>query len=278
MYIIEKIKNKYVILVILFFLGLGYVSAYYIQDQKISGIIIENNSTINTYNKLVNELNKTVNIMNDELDALEIKMFELETKLTQKNNEYDALVDKNGQLNNSYSSLLNEYYEMNASIMVEREFFLNRTSVSDDGIRVFFNGISFEYPKTFVTSLSGLYESVPNNNSGLFTGTSYDEDTIITISWNYIENAPDINATLRNAYESIKKDVKKIGTNNSLVKDDIIIRYVNYTVSFDGETKYMLISSWYMRNSSHHYLCVVQRDENNVIEIFKDLMKSFYEL
>jgi chromosome segregation ATPase len=246
------------------------------QNQKISDIMTENNLTISTLNKKIRELNDTVNNLNTELENLSGEIIELENDLTQNIREYDVLYEKYVQLNQKYYDLLHDYRVMNTSYMREHEIFLNKTRVNENSIRIFFNHITFEYPQDLVTSLDGLYESVPTNHSGLFTGTSYDETTIITLSWNYVENMPDLNATIKSAYESIKKDVEKIGLNGSLNKEDFKILYVNYTITVDRETKYMLISTWYLKNASHHYLCIIQQEENIVIDTLKDLMSSFY--
>ena len=278
MFFQNNIKNIFLILVIiLVFSGLGFYVAYFIQGEQMAEIVAENNSTIN---RLSSEISYLRNIFNDlviQYDKIEKQINELQTESMQKNYEYEDLSQKYAQLNNSYQSLLNDYMALNSSSVLERETFINKTRVSENHVRIFFNNISFEYPQDVVVSLDGPYESLPTNCSRLFKGTTHDGKTIITLSWSHLEDEPDLNATLIDACGSIEYIVNKTGPNNTLIKDDYRIRYTNCTLLVDGEMRYVLISTWYLSSTSHHYLCVVQQDENTVVDTFMELIARFYQ-
>ena len=278
MFFQDNAKNIFLILVIiLVFSGLGFYAAYLIQDEKMTEIVAENDSTVN---RLSSEVSYLRNIFNDlviQYEKIEKQINELQNESTQQNQEYEDLSQKYAQLNTSYQSLLNDYRALNSSNALERETFHNKTRVSENHVRIFFNNVSFEYPQDVVVSLDGPHESLPTNCSQLFTGTSNDGKTIITLSWSRVEDEPDLNATLRDAYGSIEDYVNKTGLNNNLIKDGYKVRYTNCTLLVGGETRYVLISTWYLSDTSNHYMCVVQQDEDTVVDIFMELMASFYQ-
>jgi hypothetical protein len=278
MFFQDSVKNIFLILVIvLVFSGLGYYAAYLMQDSKMTEIMTENNSTINRLSSEVTYLRNMFNDLVIQYEKIEDQMDELQSESTQQNQEYEDLFQKYAQLNTSYQSLLNDYRALNSSNALERETFHNRTRVSENHVRVFFNNVSFEYPQDMVVSLDGPHESIPTNCSRLIMGATHDGKTTVTLSWSHVEDEPDLNATLRDACGSIEDYVNKTGLNNTLIKDDIRMRYINCTLLVGGETRYVLISTWYLSDTSNHYLCVVQQDEDTVVDTFMELMASFYQ-
>jgi hypothetical protein len=278
MFFQDNVKNIFLILVIiLVFSGLGYYAAYLMQDSKMTEIVAENNSTINRLSSEVTYLRNMFNDLVIQYEKIEKQINELQSESTQQNQEYEDLSQRYAQLNSSYQSLLIDYRALNSSSVLEREAFHNKTRVSENHVRLFFNNVSFEYPQDMVVSLDGPHESLPTDCSRLFKGTSNDGKTIITLSWSRVEDEPDLNDTLRDAYHSIEIIMNKTGLNNTLIKDDIRIRYINCTYLVGGEARYVLISTWYLSGTSSQYLCVVQQDEDAVVDTFMELMDSFYQ-
>jgi len=277
MFFQDSVKNIFLILVIiLVFSGLGYYAAYLIQDGKMTEIMTENNSTINRLSSEVTYLRNMFNDLVIQYEKIEKQIDELQSESTQRNQEYEGLFQKYTQLNSSYQSLLNDYWALNSSSVLERETFRNKTRVSENHVRVFFNNVSFEYPQDALVSLDGPHEDVPTNCSQLFAGAASEGVTTITLIWGRVEGEPDLNATLRDACGSIVY-VNVTGVNKTLIRDSFRLLYTNFTVLVDGETSYALISTWYLSGTSSHYLCVVRQGEDAVLDTFMELMDSFYQ-
>jgi hypothetical protein len=277
MFFQDSVKNIFLILVIiLVFSGLGYYAAHLMDDDKMAEIVAENNSTIN---RLSSEVSYLRNIFNDlviQYEKIEDQMDELQSESIQRNQEYEGLSQKYAQLNTSYHDLLNDYRALNSSSVLERETFRNKTSVSENHVRVFFNNVSFEYPQDALVSLDGPHDGVPTNCSRIFAGAASEGVTTITLIWGRVEGEPDLNATLRDACGSIVY-VNVTGVSKTLISDGFRVLYTNFTVLVDGETSYALISTWYLSGSSSQYLYVVRQSEDTVVDTFMELMDSFYE-
>ncbi len=278
MFFQDNIKNIFLILVvILVFSGLGFYAAYFLQDEKMKEMVAENDSTVNRLSSEVSYLRNMFNDLVIQYEKIEKQVNELQSESTQQDYEYGDLSQKYAQLNSSYRGLLNDYRALNSSSALERETFHDKTRVSKNHVRVFFNNVSFEYPQDMAVSLDGPHESLPTNCSRLFAGEPNDGKTVVTLSWSHVEGEPDLNATLRDACSSIGIYLNKTSLDTTLIIDDYEVRYTNCTLLVGGETEYALISTWYLSRTSYHYLCVVQQDENTVVDTFMELMAGFYQ-
>ena len=276
MFFQDGIKNIFLILVIiLVFSGLGFYAAYYLQDERMKEIAKENDSTINS---LSNEVVYLRNVFNDLLiqyEKIKEQVDELQEEAAQQSTENEHLSQMYTQLNSSHQSLLGDYRALNSSYMSEKEVFRDMTTVHEDYIRVYFNSVSLEYPQDMAVMLDGPHESVPTNCLRFITGWPQDGKTTATLIWSRVEDEPDLNATLRDARNSISIYLNKTSLNHTLVKDDYKVLYANFTLLMDKEMRYMLISTWYLSDTGHHYLCVVQNDENTVVDAFTELVARF---
>ena len=264
-------------MIILIFSGLGFYAAYFLQDERMKEIAEENDSTVN---RLSSEVTYLRNIFNDlviQSELIEKQVSELQSASVQQDIEYDDLSQKYDQLNSSYQGLLNDYRALDSSYLLERETFHNKTRVSKSHIRVFFNNVSFEYPLDMMVSLDGPHESLPTNSMQPLAGTPNDGKTVVTLSWSHVEDEPDLNATLRAVCGSISIYLNKTSMDTVVIIDDYEIRYTTCTLLVGKETEYALISTWYLSSTSYQYLCVVQQDENTVVDIFLELMAHFYQ-
>lgn len=271
----DNIKNVFLILlIIIIFTGVGFYSAYIIQDEKMTELVKKNNSTINSLNSQVSYLRNIFGDLVIQYEKLEQEMEESENTYMQKDLKYEELSEKYSQLDDSYQSLSQDYADLYSSIVLEREVFLNKTKVAENSVKLFFNNISFECPQGVVFSVNDL---VNMNLTEILTGNSCKEKKVITLFWRYEEDEPDLNATLKEAYGSDEKYVKGTSSNNTLVKGDYTIRYINFTAIVDEETRYVLISTWYMADTSHQYLCVVQDNENTVVATYREMMMNWYQ-
>ena len=271
----DSLKNIFLILVIIIvFSGLGFYAAYFLQDGRIEEMAAKDKSTIDRLN---NEVLYLRNIFNDlviQYEIIDTQINELQDESAQQGNEYGNLSLRYVQLNNSYQGLLNDYDALNFSYSIEKEAYREKTRVRGDSVRVFFNNVSLEHPLESVVSLDGPHVFLPTNCSRLLGGAAREKMTI-TLSWSHVEEEPDLNATLIEAQASIESHVNETGSSRTLVKDGYRILYANFTVLVDGETEYVLISTWYLSGASHHYLCVVQPGEDTVVEAFTELIASF---
>ena len=273
MFFQDNIKNIFLILlVIIIFSGLGFYSAYVIQDEKIAKLTGEKSSTINRLNSEVSYLRNIFGDLLIEYEELEKEMRMYENDYMQKSVEYKDLSEKYAQLDYNYTSLLTEYADLNSSIVLERESLLNKTRVGDNNIKIFFNNVSFECPQEVIVTVNAF---VNTNITDMLTGNPCNEKTFITLSCNYSLDEPNLNATLKEAYRSVEKYVNGTGLNNTMIKDDYKIRYTNFSAILYGEQRYVLVSTWYNANTSHQYLCVVQQEESTVVATFSEMMASF---
>lgn len=267
----DNIKNmSLILLVIIVFSGVGFYSAYVIQDEKITRLTGEKDSTID---RLSSEVSYLRNIWGDliaEYEEMEIEMRRYEDDYMQKSVEYTDLSEKYSQLDEDYTRLLQEYADLNSSYVLERETLVNRTRVGDEKFKIFFNDLSLEYHQDVIVSINTVIDT---DMAGILTGHPFSEKTVISIGWNYTEE-PDLNATLKEAYASIEQYVNATSLNNTMMKDDYEILYVNFTSIVDGKLWYALVSTWYDAGTSRQYLCVVRQEEANVVATFSELMAS----
>ena len=272
----DNLKNIALILVVIVvFSGVGFYTAFNMQENKITGIVAENNSTVI---RLSSEVVYLRNVFNDLLlqyEEMEDQVDELRDEAAQQSAEYEHLSQMYTQLNSSHYGLLDDYRALNSSYVLEKEVFQNKTTMQKDYIRVYLNNVSLEYHQDTVVSLDGPHESVPTNCSQLIAEWPQDGRTTVTLSWSHVEDEPDLNATLTDARGSIGFYVNKTSLNHTLVKDDYRVLYYNFTIEMGEEMRYMLISTWYMSDTGHQYLCVVQQDEDTVVEAFLELMARF---
>jgi hypothetical protein len=272
----DSLKNVLLILVVIVvFSGVGFYTAFYMQEDKITGIVSEKNSTVTRLSSEVVYLRNVFDDLLVQYERLEDQVEELRDEAAQQSAEYERLSQMYAQLNGSHQGLLDDYRALNSSYVHETEAFLNKTTMQKDYIRVYLNNVSLEYHQDTAVSLDGPHESVPTNCSQLITGWPQDGRTTVTLSWSHVEDEPDLNATLTDARGSIELYVNKTSLNHTLVKDDYRVLYYNFTIEMGQEMRYMLISTWYMSDTGHQYLCVVQQDEDTVVEAFLELMARF---
>jgi hypothetical protein len=272
----DSLKNVLLILVVIVvFSGVGFYTAFYMQEDKITGIVSEKNSTVTRLSSEVVYLRNVFDDLLVQYERLEDQVEELRDEAAQQSAEYERLSQMYAQLNGSHQGLLDDYRALNASYVHETEAFLNKTTMQKDYIRVYLNNVSLEYHQDTAVSLDGPHVSVPTNCSQLITGWPQDGRTTVTLSWSHVEDEPDLNATLTDARGSIELYVNKTSLNHTLVKDDYRVLYYNFTIEMGQEMRYMLISTWYMSDTGHQYLCVVQQDEDTVVDAFLELMARF---
>ena len=271
----DSLKNISIILVIIIvFSGLGFYAAYFIQDGRIEEQAAKDQSTIDRLNSEVQYLRNMFNDLVAQYEIVEEQINELQDQSARQGHEYGNLSLSYTQLNSSYHGLLSDYSALNSSYLQEKEAYREKTRVRGDSVRIFFNNVSLEHPLDTLVSLDGPHVTLPTNCSSLLTGATHNSTTV-TLRWSHAEDEPDLNATLSDARASIGKYLNKTGANTTLVKDGFKVRYANYTVLVGGEKEYVLISTWYVTDTSYHYMCVVQHREDTVAEAFTELMDSF---
>jgi len=268
----ENIKNIFLVLVlIVFFSGVGFYSAYVLQDEKVTQLTGEKDSTINRLNSEVFYLRNIFGDLLVEYEELEKEASFYENDYIQKSVEYTDLSEKYTQLEDNYTILLLEYADLSSSYVLERESLIDKTIVDDNKVKIFFNDVSLDCHQDVLVS---VHTHIDTNLINILTGYSFTEKTVIAISWSYTAEEPDLNATLKEAYGSIKKYVKAASFNNTMIKDEYKIRYTNFTAMVYGEMRYALISTWYDADMSRQYMCMVLQEEGNAVATFSELMTS----
>jgi len=269
----DNIKNMFLILlIIIVFSGVGFYSASVIQDEKIAKLAGEKDATINSLNSEVTYLRNIFGDLVMEYEELEKEMGSYESEYMQKSMEYVDLSEKYAQLEENYTSSLQEYAVLNSSYALEMEAFINRTRVGEGKVRMFFNDVSVECPQDVLVS---VHTHIDTNLINILTGYSFTEKTVISIGWIHAAEEPDLYTTLRAAYESVKKYVDAASFNKTMMKDDYMIRYINFTATVYGEMRYALVSTWYDIGASRQYMCIVLQWESDTVATFSELMASY---
>jgi len=272
----DSLKTVFLILVVIVvFSGVGFYTAFYMQEDKITGLVDESNSTVTRLSSEVAYLRNMFNDLLDQYERLEEQNRGLRDEVAQWGLDYERLSQRYAQLNSSHQGLLGDYRALNSTYLHETEVFRNKTTMQRDYIRVYLNNVSLEYHQDTALSLDGPHEGVPTNITWMISGWPRDGRTTVTLSWGRVDSAPDLNATLAEARSFIQSYVNKTSPTHTLVREGYEVYYANYTLLMGKEMRYMLVSTWYLGDTGCQYLCVVREDEDTVVDAFMGLMARF---
>lgn len=259
-------NNKYIIV---FVVLISALLSFY-AGTRFSGF---GNVEVENLTRTIGQIEEKLSSQNATINALDNEIEDLNNQLS----DHKQLEELYSQLSDEYELLSTEFDETMINFEnIQSELNLIKELISGDDLTFTFlvGNMSLTLPQRYIVHSSGLYDSTATIESGIFTASAADDDTLISFSWDTLDSEPDLTKTLDNANSSIGLILEyemykelEIGNKNLI--------YIKYKTILDNEYVYINISTWYDEINKKQYICIVQNTVDNVDDVLQEFVSGF---
>jgi cell division protein FtsB len=237
------------------------------------GYFIANNSA----QREINSLNDEISNLTSTVTGLESNILEFRDEISGFENQVQDYEASASEMESKIAQLMKENEEKDTTITeleTQADKLSKLTMVRDGYARYSIYGFSFEYPVNMTTSLSGLMESIPTWNSGIFQAENGDGDTI-TVSWLYSLNEMDPNSSLDDGYDNIAESVITRGERETVEHQEHTVLYDEYLIEDESVEIDFVNSAFYCADSKNLFTISIKSTDEEPVSALFGLLDSF---
>ena len=224
---------------------------------------------IETLQQSLADKDATISSLNNEIDELNEQL----SGYNELSESYNVLQEEYNELYNDYSNSMGLYEE----IIEEYNELKDLQLVDENSTRTLVGNMSFTLPQRYVVYASSLYGETATDDSGILTASTLDDDTIISFSWDTLEEEPGLYQILDNAYDSIGVILEYDMYKTAIVGERRLI-YSSFKTVLDNKYTYIDVSTWYDESDGKHYVCIVQNTKNDVYNTLHEFVSGFNKI